>query len=111
MSWFLKTFLSILIICVAFTSRVKAQGLFCDNETCYGENACYTDAQLSVRTYKYATVHNVYGSSTASADLFMTVYSPCLLPDSIDNFQTSACNNCAHPFILMIHGGGFRVGC
>ena len=91
---------------------VSSSAQFCDSGTCYKQDACYNEKDIYSQDYNYATVSNIYMSSTASVQLFMTVYSPCSLPGNTLNKKTIlSCYKCKRPFILLIHGGGFRDGC
>lgn len=92
------------------TPGIQAQ--FCNKNSCYQQDVCFTDSEINIKDYKYATVHNIYKSSTASIDLYMTVYSPCALPANIEDLKKRfSCKSCNRPFILLMHGGGFRIGC
>src|SRR5437762_647288 len=108
---FMKTYFIFFLLISFFSS--KAQQTFCDEEKgAYGKEPIYSSSQIKSRDYKYATVHNVYGASNVSVDLYLTIYSPCDLPVSIDSFKFSAaCSNCKRPFLMWIHGGTFRKGC
>jgi len=105
---------NILFIILLYCVNGAVQAQLCDSHTgsCYQKDACYEEAQLSTQTYNYATVHNIYKATGVSVDLFMTIWSPCTLPDNIDSTTTAHnCRGCKRPFILLIHGGGFRIGC
>jgi hypothetical protein len=103
-------FFIVLLYCIALSAAAQ----FCNSDSgeCYGENACFTNKEIDTQDYKYATVHNIYKSSTASVQLYMTVYSPCGLPTIANNGSNLfGCLRCKRPFILIFHGGGFRDGC
>lgn len=88
------------------------QAQFCDADSCYKDGTCFNESQVNQRTYIYSTVQNIYRSATASVQLNMTVYSPCNLPRKLEDTAISTkCPQCVRPFILLIHGGGFRTGC
>jgi|GEM_PF-3477011 len=105
------TFLILAVYCL----KLPALAQFCNSNTgtCYQKDVYFEESQIRIKDYKYATVHNIYGSATASVDLYMTVYSPCNLPDAFNDTDRNIpeCKDCKRPFILMIHGGGFRIGC
>ena len=104
-----KNIIFLLLMLFMLTS---AEAQFCDDITCYKEDACFQASQINKQDYVYSTVYNTYGSSTRAVDLSMTVYSPCGLPADINDIPgTAGCNQCKRPFIMMIHGGGFRAGC
>ncbi len=85
---------------------------FCNEDSCYKDGGCFSDVQVNNATYIYSTVQNIYQSATASVKLNITVYSPCNLPQKLEDTDLSAkCWQCTRPFILLIHGGGFRNGC
>jgi carboxylesterase type B len=93
---------------------ITAQAQFCNNKQglCYQEDSCFQTSEIYSQDYKYATVHNIYKSSTASIDLYITIYSPCILPENINDVgNLFSCTRGKRPFILLIHGGGFRTGC
>ena len=91
-------------------TNVKAQ--FCDSNICYSENSCLQDAAINKQDYVFSRVKNIYKSATKIISLYMTVYSPCVLPADInDTTSPIGCNKCKRPFIMLIHGGGFRIGC
>lgn len=91
-------------------TNTKAQ--FCNNLLCYKEDACFQASQINKQDYVYSAVSNTYGSATRAVNLVMTVYSPCVLPADINTQPGAAgCNQCKRPFIMLIHGGGFRAGC
>jgi len=105
---------NLLFTILLYSLSGTTQAQFCDSKSgsCYQEDPCYSDSQINYQKYKYATVHNIYKATGVSVDLYMTVYSPCTLPVKIDNGVTSLnCRSCKRPFILLIHGGGFRIGC
>lgn len=109
----MKYLVTLLLLCTAFQSVYAQDGTFCTKSTCYKQGTCYTSASIDSVTYTFATVHSIYHYSNVSVDLKITVYSPCTLPNPITATTTSTrCpDNCKRPFILLIHGGGFRVGC
>jgi len=83
---------------------------------CYQQDSCFMQSQVHTHDYKYATVYNIYKSSGVPVDLYMTIYSPCALPDQLPDkldhiTNLLACKKCSRPFIMLIHGGGFRTGC
>jgi hypothetical protein len=104
----------ILFILMIYCHAVNTHAQFCNSKAglCYQKDSCFSAAQIHSQSYKYATVHNIYKSSTASIDLYITIYSPCGLPENIDDTGSLlSCVHCNRPCILLIHGGGFRTGC
>src|SRR5690349_11465902 len=90
-------------VALASFSFARAQTHFCDSAICYREDACFKKSDIKSQDYNYATVSNIYMSSTASVRLFMTVYSPCSLPDStLQENGSLNCLLCKRPFILQI---------
>ncbi len=103
---------ALLVLALLNTIQINANAQFCNGNACYQENSCFTQSQINSRDYEYAIVKNIYKSATASVALYITVFSPCNLPDSLNiNTNTPECRQCKRPFILLIHGGGFREGC
>lgn len=101
--------LAAFIVCCM--QQAYAQTLpLCNVNTCYTADSC--NATVNTQTYTYATVHNVYKSSTANVNLAIDIYSPCNLPVPIGSTPNpNTCTGCRRPFILLVHGGGFRGGC
>ena len=69
------------LMCFMLTN-INAQ--FCNDDSCYKENACLQASQIKKQDYVFATVYNTYGSTPRAVDLVMTVYSPCILPVDIN---------------------------
>jgi predicted esterase len=86
---------------------------FCTGAVCYQQTECY--GTVSSADYTFGTVGNIWGQDPANTvDLQMTVFSPCNLPADINNPGNPGnrcAANCKRPFILLMHGGGFRKGC
>jgi hypothetical protein len=104
---------TVLIMLFYFLS-IYSKAQFCDNVpgACYKENACFQTSEINTHDYVFSTVKNTYNSASTPVDLYMTIYSACALPDNINTKVASAgCLQCKRPFILLIHGGGFRYGC
>lgn len=77
---------------------------------CLKEDSCFTSSQIYKMDYAFSTVRNTYAAARGKVDLYMTVYSATPLPKDIKKKTKKADEN-KQPFILLIHGGGFRAGC
>lgn len=77
---------------------------------CLKEDSCFTSSQIYKMDYAFSTVRNTYAAARGKVDLYMTVYSATPLPKDIKKKTKKADDN-TQPFILLIHGGGFRAGC
>lgn len=77
---------------------------------CLKEDSCFTSSQIYKMDYAFSTVRNTYAAARGKVDLYMTVYSATPLPKDIKKKTKKADDN-KQPFILLIHGGGFRAGC
>lgn len=103
-----RLFFTVVLYCLF--CNLSAQ--FCNIDSCYKDSGCFSEKQINTATYVYSTVQNIYQSAAASVELNMTVYSPCNLPNKIEDKGVAIkCLQCQRPFILLIHGGGFRTGC
>jgi hypothetical protein len=103
---------AVMILVCLLSMSIKAQ--FCNSGSglCYKEDECFNDQEINTHDYIFSTVKNTYRSATRPVDLYMTIYSPCVLPNNINNKAKNAgCNGCKRPFILLFHAGGFRTGC
>lgn len=92
-------------------ANLNAQSSTDSENGCFSENACYDSSQIYSQSYVYATPVNVYKSSTSTTNLEITVYSPYTLPSNIKVNKNWDSSQYKRPFILLIHGGGFRSGC
>ncbi|SFQ54890.1 carboxylesterase family protein [Parafilimonas terrae] len=92
-------------------STVMSQSIANVSGNCFKEDSCFASSQIYKTDYIFSTVKNTYLSARGKVDLYMTVYSAAPLPKNIQKKTIFANGKYKQPFILLIHGGGFRAGC